>query len=302
MEPRHLPPWIRTRLPAASSLARIRRHTYSRGLPTVCREACCPNQAECSDRGTATFLILGERCTRNCTFCAVRHGRGEPVRPDEATRVAQAVASLGLGHAVVTSVTRDDLDDGGAGVFAATVRAVRETTPATVEVLIPDFRGSMDALRAVVNARPDVINHNMETVRRLYPELRPAACYDRSLDLLRRAGELDSQIVTKSGIMVGVGETRGEVLDLVRDLVGAGVTVLTIGQYLRPSTHHHPVERYVPPREFDEMAESARALGMRWVEAGPLVRSSYRAGQILRDLGAHHGTLFACRTDGFPEP
>ena len=285
MQPKHLPPWIRTRLPAAHALARVRKDTYSRGLPTVCREACCPNQAECFERGTATFLILGDRCTRSCTFCAVRHGPGQPVRPDEATRVAHAVASLRLDHAVITSVTRDDLEDGGAAVFASTIKAIRQTAPeTTVEVLVPDFRGSERALQTVVEARPDVMNHNMETVSRLYPALRPAASYERSLALLKIAAELDPGIVTKSGIMMGVGETQREVLDLVRDLVTAGVTVLTVGQYLRPSPQHHPVARYVPPREFDEIAESARALGMRWVESGPLVRSSYRAGQVLRDL------------------
>jgi lipoic acid synthetase len=199
--------------------------------------------------------------------------------------VAAAVASLRLKHVVVTSVTRDDLPDGGAATFAATVRAIRNTTPeATVEVLIPDFQGSLEALRSVVQARPDVINHNLETVPRLYPALRPAASYTRSLELLRRVADLDSEIVTKSGIMVGVGEELSEVLDLVRDLARVQVTVLTIGQYLRPSPHHHPVHRFVHPQEFIQMAELARTLGMKVVVSGPLVRSSYRAGEVLADL------------------
>ena len=280
-----LPLWIRRRLPGAHALARVRADTYALGLPTVCREARCPNQGECSERGTATFLILGDRCTRNCTFCAVRHGVGEPIRPDEPYRVARAVASLGLKHAVITSVTRDDVPDGGAAIFAATVQAIRETAPAaTVEVLIPDFQGSVEALHTVVRARPDVINHNLETVPRLYPALRPGASYTRSLELLSRVADLDTEIVTKSGIMVGVGEMRSEILDLVRDLARVRVSVLTIGQYLRPSPQHHPVHRFVPPQEFDEMAEAARELGMRLVESGPLVRSSYRAGAVLADL------------------
>lgn len=282
---KRLPPWIRTRLPAAYAMARVTAHTYARGLATVCREARCPNQGECADRGTATFLILGDRCTRNCSFCAVRHGPGEPLREDEPREVANAVASLGLTHAVITSVTRDDLPDGGAAVFAAVIREIRNISPqTTVEVLVPDFKGSMDALEMVVDAGPDVINHNLETVPRLYSVLRPSASYSRSLELLRRVASFGRNIITKSGIMVGVGEHRSEVLELVRDLVLADVSVLTIGQYLQPTQRHYPVQRFLFPHEFDQLAEAALARGMKWVESGPLVRSSYRAGAILRHL------------------
>lgn len=280
-----LPEWLRTQLPTASALVNIERVTYAKGLSTVCREARCPNQGECARRGTATFLILGDRCTRNCRFCAVEHGRPEAPGSDEPELVADSIAALGLRHAVVTSVTRDDLPDGGADQFAETIRAVRRVSPqTTVEVLVPDFLGSAYALNKVIDAGPDVINHNLETVSRLYPGLREGASYNRSLGLLRRVKERNKAIVTKSGIMVGVGETRSELEDLTRDLVSADCIVLTIGQYLRPSRLHQPVERYVPPEEFAELEVMALKLGMKKVASGPLVRSSYRAGAILDEL------------------
>lgn len=280
-----LPPWIKTQLPPASALVAIERATYAKGLSTVCREAHCPNQGECARRGTAAFLILGDRCTRNCRFCAVRHGTPVQVRTDEPEIVAAAVASLGLEHAVVTSVTRDDLPDGGANQFAATIQAIRRASPqTTIEVLIPDFGGSAGALQRVIDAGPDVINHNLETVMRLYPLLREGASYKRSLDLLQRVKQKNMDIVTKSGIMLGVGETRGEVEDLIRDLVRADCAVLTVGQYLQPSRLHQPVERFIAPEEFADLEAWALAEGIKKVVAGPLVRSSYKAGAILRGL------------------
>ncbi|MFC1835909.1 lipoyl synthase [Thermodesulfobacteriota bacterium] len=285
MTARRLPPWIRSCLPPASSAGRIHRWTYARGLSTVCREAHCPNQGECFESGTATFLILGDTCTRNCSFCAVTHGTPDPPRPDEPDLVASSVRSLGLRFVVVTSVTRDDLPDGGAGVFAATIRAIRRECPGVgIEVLIPDFQGSRQALAKVIDARPDVINHNLETVPELYPALRPEASYERSLDLLHQVRQCGGEIVPKSGIMVGAGETREQFLSLVRALVGVGCGVLTVGQYLQPSPRHHPVERFLPPEEFDELRELALSEGLKGVAAGPLVRSSYSAGDVWEKL------------------
>ncbi|HMK36391.1 MAG TPA: lipoyl synthase [Desulfomonilaceae bacterium] len=282
-----LPPWLRTRLPSASCLGEITGKTYLRGLRTVCREARCPNEGECSSRREATFLILGDTCTRNCGFCAVKHGLPEAPDPDESTEIARSVTELGLKHAVVTSVTRDDLPDGGAAVFAATIREIRSVAPrTTVEVLIPDFRGNWNALDIVADAKPDVLNHNLETVPRLYGFVRQGASYQRSLELLRRTAALDSRIITKSGLMVGLGETRQEIAAVVKDLVDAGCTALTVGQYLRPTPQHLPVRRFVPPEEFAEIRSSALSLGMIEVAAGPLVRSSYKAGEILAQLRA----------------
>lgn len=280
----HLPPWIRNRLPALSELASIQGATYAKGLATVCREARCPNQGQCAENRTATFLILGDCCTRTCTFCAVRHGQPLPLCEDEPERVAESVAALGLRHAVITSVTRDDLLDGGAQVFASTIEAIRQVSPGTtVEVLIPDFRGERDALATVAAARPEVFNHNVETVPRLYRSVRPHAEYRRSLAVLRFAREHPSMIV-KSGIMVGVGESDDELRELFTDLANSGCQVLTIGQYLRPTSQHHPVHRYVAPEEFDRLKEEALAAGLEKVVAGPLVRSSYRAATVYREV------------------
>jgi lipoic acid synthetase len=246
-------------------------------LNTVCEEAHCPNLGECWGRGTATFMILGEVCTRACGFCAVRTGRpGRPPDPGEPRRVAEAVARMGLRHAVVTSVNRDDVADGGASIFAATIREVRARVPGcTVEVLIPDFKGRWDALQAVADARPDVLNHNAETVPRLYRSARPGASFPRSLELLRRSKE--AGLLTKSGIMVGLGEERSEVEATIRAIRSAGTDILTVGQYLRPSPQHLAVQRYCSPEEFDELRAFALALGFAHVESGPLVRSSYHA-------------------------
>jgi lipoic acid synthetase len=250
----------------------------ARNLHTVCEEARCPNIGECWEERTATFMILGDVCTRRCGFCAVAHGRPTWEDWDEPARVGETVAQMGLDHVVVTSVNRDDLADGGAGVFARTIRAIREHAPSCrVEVLIPDFQGSLAALLTVLEARPDVLNHNVETVPRLYPTVRAGARYARSLALFDRARRQPTVPVTKSGVMLGLGETSEELQATMRDLVGVGVRLLTLGQYLRPSLRHLPVVRYVPPEEFRELAALGRALGFRHVEAGPLVRSSYRA-------------------------
>ena len=272
------------RLPSGRTWSRLRRQLRDRRLNTVCEEARCPNVAECWGQGTATFMILGEICTRACGFCAVTTGLPTGLDRKEPERVADAVAVMGLRHAVITSVNRDELPDGGAGIFAATIRAVRQRTPeTTVEVLIPDFRGDSAALRTVMDAAPEILNHNVETVPRLYRRVRPGARYRRSLELLRQAKELRPEALTKSGIMLGLGETADEVEALMTDLVAVGVDIMTAGQYLQPTAAHLPVERFVPPREFRALARRGRELGLRHVEAGPLVRSSYHAASQVPD-------------------
>lgn len=272
-----LPPWLIPRCRKRPALARLtpllRRHRVS----TICEQARCPNVGECFAAGTATFLILGEVCTRRCTYCAVSHGPTSPADPQEPARVAAAARELGLDYVVITSVTRDDLPDGGAAQFAATVRALRRQAPGVrVETLVPDFGGDLGALAGVLAAAPDVVAHNVETVPRLYREVRPGADYARSLRLLEAAGR--AGVRTKSGAMLGLGEEPEEVRALMRDLVAAGVTILTLGQYLAPSPRHRPVARYVEPCEFETLEAEAYAMGFRQVKAGPFVRSSYRAG------------------------
>ncbi len=280
---RRRPEWLKVRLPAGPTYDNLKRLMRSKTLHTVCEEARCPNMAECWGAGTATFMILGDTCTRSCGFCAVKTGRPETLDLDEPRRVGEAVEQMGLGHAVVTSVNRDELPDGGASLFAETIAEIRRRSPeATVEVLIPDFRGDSDALDAVLAARPDILNHNCETVPRLYSRVRPQARYERSLELLRRAKERAPDLTTKSGIMVGLGETRDEVLETMGDIRGQGTDVLTVGQYLRPTPTHLPIERYWTPAEFDELREAGLRLGFRHVESGPLVRSSYHAERHVR--------------------
>jgi lipoic acid synthetase len=271
------PAWIRARAPQGAVHDRLLRLMRGLELHTVCEEAHCPNLGECWSRGTATFMILGDVCTRACGFCAVRTGL--PARPpdeDEPRRVAEAVARMGLRHAVVTSVNRDDRADGGAAIFAGTIRELRARVPGcAVEVLVPDFKGSWEALQLVLDARPDVLNHNVETVPRLYRRARAGASFPRSLELLSRSRAVG--LLTKSGIMVGLGEERPEVEETVRAIRSAGAHVLTVGQYLRPSPQHLPVARYYAPDEFHEIKRFALALGFAHVESGPLVRSSYHA-------------------------
>jgi lipoyl synthase len=280
------PDWLKRRLPAGPAYEQVRGLLERSRLHTVCQEAHCPNIWECFSRGTATFLIMGPNCTRACRFCAVGHGRPAPVDPHEPIHVAEAVLEMGLTYIVVTSVTRDDLPDGGGGVFAETIREIQQrVSRAAVEVLIPDFQGDRDALKVVMNARPAVLNHNIETIPRLYPRVRPGADYGRSLDILRWAGEEDASIPTKSGLMLGLGESKREVEETFADLLDAECRILTLGQYLQPSKEHLPVERYVEPDEFDRWREKALDMGFRAVASGPFVRSSYQAEDLWRRAG-----------------
>jgi lipoic acid synthetase len=272
------PDWLKVRLPGGEGYLRLQHLMRSQALHTVCEEARCPNIGECWSAGTATFMILGDTCTRACGFCAVTTGRPAGLDFSEPRRVAEAVALMGLRHAVVTSVDRDDLPDGGAGMFAETVRWIRRLSPGTtIELLTPDFGGNWRALAAVMAADPEILDHNLDTVSRLYRRVRPRGEYRRALELLDRAKRLNDRAYTKSGIMVGLGETRAEISQAMADLVAAGCDILTVGQYLRPSTKHLPLDRFYTPEEFDEIAAEGRSLGLRHVEAGPLVRSSYHA-------------------------
>jgi lipoic acid synthetase len=284
-----MPRWLSRPIAPPGRGAHVRGLLDELGLHTVCQSARCPNQGECFGNGTATFLIMGDVCTRGCRFCAVETGEPAPLDPDEPRRVAEAVERLGLSHVVVTSVTRDDLSDGGAGHFAGTVRAIREALPdVTVEVLTSDFAGDHGAVDLVVDAAPDVFNHNVETIPRLYPEVRPGADYRRSLGVLARAKRRCSTLPTKSGLMLGLGETLDEVRAVMRDLRVAGCDLLTIGQYLRPSKEHLPVAGFVSPDLFGALEDDALAMGFVAVASAPFVRSSYRAGEMsdaLRDRG-----------------
>jgi lipoic acid synthetase len=272
------PEWLRIRPPQGANYDELKTLMRSKGLHTVCEEARCPNIGECWGHRTATFMILGSVCTRSCGFCAVATGRPMTLDWEEPRRVAEAVQQMNLRHCVDTSVNRDELRDGGATLFAATIRWIRRLNPdCSVEVLTPDFKGDEDALRVVMEARPNVFNHNVETVPRLYKRVRPQAVYTRSLEVLQRAKALNPAAPVKSGFMLGLGETRDEVMQVLQDLRAHDVDIVTIGQYLRPSFQHLPVERYARPEEFREYALAGKQLGLRHVEAGPLVRSSYHA-------------------------
>lgn len=272
------PAWLRVKQPKGESYLRLRQIAQSHRLHTVCQSASCPNMGECWGAGTATMLILGGVCTRNCRFCDVPTGQPAGLDADEPARVAEAVAMMGLRHVVITSVNRDDLPDGGAGIWAQTIRALRQACPrTTIEILPGDFGGQIDACRQVYDARPDIFGHNVETVPRLYPQVRPQARYQRSLDVLRWASE--AGLLTKSGLMLGLGESADEVRAVLTDLRSQGVRIVTIGQYLRPSREHLPVVRYVPPEEFAEYQKTAEQLGFHSASCGPLVRSSYHAEQ-----------------------
>ena len=282
-----LPAWLTKPMtnPAATRL--VRETLESHGLNTVCDEAKCPNRVDCFARGTATFMILGDRCTRDCRFCAVSHAGPLPVDAAEPDEVASAATTLGLSFVVVTSVTRDDLPDGGAAQFAATVRAIRSADPsAGIEVLVPDFGGSADAIETVLAAGPDVFGHNVETVERLYPAVRKDARYERSLEVLSHAAASTSGALVKSSLMLGLGETREELRSALADVLAAGVEIIYLGQYLRPSAGHHPVARFVTPEEFDEIASECLSMGFRWASAGPFIRSSYRAHEAVKALGS----------------
>ncbi len=272
------PEWLRVRLPGGPNYSELKEIMRGLELHTVCEEARCPNIGECWEARTATFMILGDTCTRACGFCAVKTGRPLTLDLGEPVRVAEAVERMGLKHAVITSVNRDELEDGGAGIFAGTIRQIRKRLPdCGIEVLIPDFMGSDEALAKVMRARPDILNHNIETVPRLYPQVRPKARYPRSLELLQRARRMDASVFIKSGIMLGLGEGKDEVIQVFRDLRAHGVEILTVGQYLRPSLNHLPIARYATPQEFGDLKGEALGLGFRHVESGPLVRSSYHA-------------------------
>jgi lipoic acid synthetase len=282
------PEWLKVRLPQGRRFFELKRLVHEQRLNTVCEDARCPNIGECWGAGTATFMILGEVCTRACRFCAVKTGRPPKYDLDEPRRVAEAIQKLNLRYAVITSVDRDDLEDGGAFIYAETIRKTRALCNGIrIEVLIPDFRGSRAALQTVVESKPDVLAHNVETVPRLYPVARAGSRYPRSLELLRNVKSMDGRLATKSSVMVGLGERRDEVLEVLNDLAEAGVDVVTLGQYLQPTRQHLPVERYYSPEEFLQLREFGLSLGFRHVEAGPLVRSSYHAERqaaALRDL------------------
>jgi lipoyl synthase len=280
------PPWLKVQAPGGQTFNEVRRLLSELKLHTVCEEAHCPNVGECWNHKAATFMILGDTCTRNCAYCAVAHGTPDPLDTDEPRRLAEAVAAMGMRHIVVTSVDRDDLPNGGAEQFADVVRETRRLSPGTsVELLIPDFKGSEAALRIVVDAKPDILNHNLETVSRLYRIARPGGRYDRALELLQRAKLMDPAMLTKSGLIVGLGEEWDELLTAISDLRAVHTDILTIGQYLRPSKDHLPVARFYTPDEFGQLRDYAIARGFRHVESGPLVRSSYHAWSQAEQAG-----------------
>jgi lipoic acid synthetase len=278
------PPWLKKRLPPFEDLMKVKSILDSADLHTVCEEARCPNLGECFSKGTATVLILGRICTRNCGFCAVEHGVSAPPDQEEPERVARAVKKMSLHYVVITSVTRDDLPDGGASHFAKTIHAIRALDRSIkVEVLIPDFKGDLSSLVTVLKESPDVLNHNIETIPRLYQDVRPQADYGRSLHLLKRAKEKATQTLTKSGFMLGLGETMEEILSLLRDLNDIGCDFLTIGQYLQPRPDRLPVVRYIPPEEFEEIKKIGEEMGFKSVASGPFVRSSFHAAQMFEN-------------------
>ncbi|ABR50497.1 lipoic acid synthetase [Alkaliphilus metalliredigens QYMF] len=276
------PEWLRIKLGEGRNLNYVKGLLKKFSLNTVCEEANCPNQIECFSKKTATFMILGSDCSRSCGFCNVSHGALQPIDPNEPENVANAVAELGLKHVVITSVTRDDLADGGAQHFADVVNQIKSKNKETmIEVLIPDFQGNKEALQKVVQSKPDIINHNMETIPRLYPEIRPKAEYVQSLELLKNVKEMDPEILTKSGVMVGLGEGEEELIEVFKDLRGSGCDFLTVGQYLPPSTKHYPLKAYISPEVFERYKEEALKIGFSFVASSPLVRSSYNAAEAL---------------------
>lgn len=287
------PEWIKVRAPSGPSYERILETMRSKRLHTVCEEARCPNLAECWASGTATFLLMGDTCTRSCGFCDIKTGRPEVLDWLEPERVARAVQEMDLHHAVITSVNRDERPDGGAPIFAMVIRRIRQLQPGcSIEVLIPDFKGSRAALAIVMEARPEILNHNVETVRRLFKVVQPQDQYKWAQDTLSNAKSLDPDVLTKSGIMLGLGETMQEVKETMRDLRAWQVDILTIGQYLQPTLKHLPIERYVRPEEFEELKDFGMDIGFRWVESGPLVRSSYHAERQVRALSVVHRELY----------
>lgn len=281
------PDWLKRRLPTGPAFEKVKGMIGRDRLHTVCQEAKCPNIWECFSHKTATFLIMGSRCSRSCRFCSVPEGGLEPPDPDEPKRVARVAREMGLNYVVITSVTRDDLADGGAAIFAETIVETRHQIPAVgVEVLIPDFQGSQEALLTVLRAKPDVLNHNVETVARLYPRVRPQANYRRSLQLIQRAHTCNPDLPTKSGLMLGLGETAAEITQTLEDMRQAGCRILTLGQYLQPSKNHLAVERFIPPEEFEAWRKKGLAMGFAQVASGPFVRSSYHAKELFQTVKA----------------
>ena len=287
--PLRRPSWIRVRAPQGENYENLLHMMRQKSLHTVCEEAGCPNIGECWGSGTATFLMLGDVCTRTCGFCDVKHGRPEKLDWEEPERVAQSVKKMNLKHAVITSVNRDERRDGGAPIFAMVIRRIRQLVPGcSVEVLIPDFKGSLDALQIVMNAKPEILNHNVETVPRLFKEVQPQDRYEWSEIILSNARKMASDVLVKSGIMVGLGETMEEVKETMIDLRNWGVDIITIGQYLQPSRKHLPIRRYYELDVFDQLKEFGLSIGFKWVESAPLVRSSYHAGEQVRALSKRH--------------
>ncbi|MGB2896072.1 MAG: lipoyl synthase [Anaerolineales bacterium] len=293
LPPRRRPEWIKVSAPSGDAYERLRGMMRSKSLHTVCEEARCPNMGECWGSGTATFLLMGDVCTRSCGFCDIATGRPAPLDWLEPERVARAVQAMDLRHAVITSVNRDERSDGGAPVFAMVIQRIRELQPGcSIEVLIPDFKGSIESLKIVMDARPEILNHNVETVPRLFKKVQPQDHFEWAQATLTNAKKLDSEVLTKSGMMVGLGETMEEVKAVMDDLCSWGVDILTIGQYLQPTKEHLPIERYYTPEEFEEFERYGRDIGFRWVESGPLVRSSYHAEQQVRALSVVHRKLY----------
>jgi lipoic acid synthetase len=291
--PKRRPPWIRVKAPMGENYEDIKRLMRSKSLHTVCEEAMCPNIGECWGSRTATFLMLGDVCTRSCGFCDIKRGMPNAMDWAEPLRVAQAVKDMGLKHAVITSVNRDERRDGGAPIFALVIKRIRQIHPGcSIEVLIPDFKGGIEALRIVMEARPEILNHNVETVPRLFKQVQPQDNYEWAAATLTNAKKLDPEVLTKSGLMVGLGETMDEIKAVMRDQRSWGVDILTIGQYLQPSKQHLPIERYYTPEEFKELKDFGYDLGFQWVESGPLVRSSYHAAEQVRALSVVHRKLY----------
>ncbi|TDA67070.1 MAG: lipoyl synthase [Chloroflexi bacterium] len=291
--PLRRPSWIKVRAPSGETYEQLQQLMRKKSLHTVCEEAGCPNMGECWGAGTATFLMMGDVCTRTCGFCDIKHGRPEALDWMEPERVAQAVKSMNLRHAVITSVNRDDRKDGGAPIFAMVIRRIREIHPGcSIEVLIPDFKGSSEALRIVMDARPEILNHNVETVPRLFKMVQPQDHYEWAAATLTNAKKIEPDVLTKSGIMLGLGETMDEVKAVMDDQRSWGVDILTLGQYLQPSRQHLPIARYYTMEEFAELREYGLGIGFKWVESGPLVRSSYHAAEQVRALSAVHRKLY----------
>lgn len=297
--PQRRPEWIRVRAPGGDKYQQLQELIRSKALHTVCEEAMCPNMGECWGSGTATFLMMGDICTRSCGFCDIKRGKPLPLDFQEPERVAQAVKAMQLKHAVITSVDRDDQKDGGATIFSMVIQRIRELQPGcSIEVLIPDFKGSLESLKIVMDARPEILNHNVETVPRLFKQVQPQDHYEWAAATLTNAKKLDPDVLTKSGIMVGLGESIDEVKEVMQDQRHWGVDILTIGQYLQPSKKHLPISRYYTPQEFNELKEYGLAIGFKWVESAPLVRSSYHAAEQVRALSAIHRELYSNQAMG----